>query len=80
LVDWVVPEEQLTETIDASIASILKGSATARGFTKKLVTSSFESDYDEAFSKYLEYQELSLLSDDHTQAMEDNRRRKERTS
>jgi len=76
LVDWVVPEEQLTETIDSLIAKMLKGSATARGFTKKLVTSSFESSYDEAFSKYLEYQELSLRSNDHAQAMEEYRRRR----
>ncbi|MGD0296210.1 MAG: enoyl-CoA hydratase/isomerase family protein [Bryobacteraceae bacterium] len=76
LVDWVVPEEQLTETIDALIARMSTGSATARGFTKKLITSSFESDYDDAFSKYLEFQELSLRSDDHTRAMEEYRRRK----
>ncbi len=76
LVDWVVPEEQLAETIDSLIAKMLTGSAMAHGFTKKLVTSSFESSYDEAFSKYLEYQELSLLSDDHAQAMEEYRRRR----
>ena len=76
LVDWVVPEEQLTETIDSLIATMLKGGATARRFTKKLLTSSFESEYDGAFSKYLEYQELSLRSSDHTQAMEEYSRRK----
>ncbi len=76
LVDWVVPEEKLDETIDTLIAGTLKGSATARGFTKRLITSSFESGYDEAFSKYLEYQQSSLLSDDHQQAMQEYRHRK----
>jgi hypothetical protein len=48
----------------------------ARGFTKNLVTSSFEYSYDEAFSKYLEYQERSLRSNDHAQAMEEYRLRR----
>jgi enoyl-CoA hydratase len=76
LVDWVVPESQMDETIASLIASISKSSATARGFTKKLLTASFESDYDQAFSTYLEYQERSLLSDDHKQAIEQYRLRK----
>jgi enoyl-CoA hydratase len=75
LVDWVVPEENLDEKLDSVIAGTLGGSATARGFAKKLVTSSFESSYGQAFSTYLEFQEESLLSDDHKQAMESYRRR-----
>jgi hypothetical protein len=47
------------------MAGALKSSATARGFAKKLVTLSFESDFDEAFATYLDYQQRSLLSDDH---------------
>jgi enoyl-CoA hydratase len=76
LVDWVVPENQMDETIDSLISSMSKGSATARGFTKKLLTASFETDYAQAFSTYLEYQERSLVSDDHKQAMEQHRLRK----
>jgi enoyl-CoA hydratase len=76
LVDWVVPEEKLDEKVESLLAETLKGSAAVRGFAKKLVTSSFESAYDEAFSKYLEYQQRALLSDDHQQAMKEYRRRK----
>jgi enoyl-CoA hydratase/carnithine racemase len=76
LVDWVVPEEKLSETVESVIAGTLKGSATARGFTKKLITASFESNFDEAFSTYLEYQQLSIESDDHKQAMLEYRQRK----
>jgi enoyl-CoA hydratase len=76
LVDWVVPEEKLSATIESVIAGTLKGSAIARGFTKKLITASFESDYDDAFATYLGYQQTSLLSDDHKQAMAEYRSRK----
>jgi enoyl-CoA hydratase/carnithine racemase len=76
LVDWVVPEEKLDETIDSVIAATLKGSATARGLTKKLITAAFESSYDQAFARYLEYQDLSLSSNDHHHAMQEYRRRK----
>jgi hypothetical protein len=60
------------------IAGTLAGSATARGFAKRLVTESFESGFEEAFERYLEYQQHSLGSDDHTQAMAEYRRRKSR--
>ena len=78
LVDWVVPEEKLDETIGSVIAGTLAGSATARGFAKRLVTESFESGFEEAFERYLEYQQHSLGSDDHTRAMAEYRRRKSR--
>jgi enoyl-CoA hydratase/carnithine racemase len=76
LVDWVVPEEKLDQKVESLLAETLKGSAAVRGFAKKLVTSSFESAYDEAFSKYLGYQQRALLSDDHQQAMKEYRHRK----
>lgn len=76
LIDWVSPEEKLTETVESVIAGTLKGSATARRFAKRLVTASFESTFDEAFSAYLDYQQQGLLSDDHKAAMAEYRRRK----
>jgi enoyl-CoA hydratase/carnithine racemase len=76
LVDWVVPEAELDQTLESVMAGTLAGSATARGFAKKLVTSSFESPYEEAFSTYLEYQQRALLSRDHQEAMAEYRRRK----
>jgi len=76
LLDWVAPDEKLTETVESVIAGVLKGSQTAQAFSKKLVTSAFESDFDTAFEKYLEYQERSLHSDDHHRAMSEYRDRK----
>ena len=76
LLDWVVPEEKLDETTERVIADVLKGSQTAQAFSKKLVTGAFESDYETAFAKYLDYQEQSLQSSDHEHAMADYRNRK----
>jgi enoyl-CoA hydratase len=76
LVDWVVSEERLGEAVESVIAATLKGSATVRGFAKKLVTESFESDFDTAFSAYLDVQQRSLESEDHKKAMAEYNRRK----
>ena len=79
LLDWVVAEEQLSEKVGSTIAEVLKGSATAQSFAKRLVTSAFESDFDDAFAKYLEYQESSLASSDHARTMAEYRTRKSRS-
>lgn len=76
LIDWAVAGEKLDATVDSVIAGVLKGSAAARGYSKRLVTASFESSFDEAFAKYQEYQEECLRSPDHKTAMADYRYRK----
>jgi enoyl-CoA hydratase len=76
LIDWAVPEAKLNETVDSVIAGTLKGSAAARGYSKKLVTGAFESDYDDAFARYLDYQGECLRSSDHESAMAEYRNRK----
>lgn len=76
LVDWVVPEDRLTEQVESVIATVAKGSATARGYSKKLVTSSFESDYQQLFTDYLEYQSECLKSPEHKATMAEYRNRK----
>jgi enoyl-CoA hydratase len=76
LIDWAVPEAKLDETVASVIAGTLKGSAAARGHSKKLVTGAYESDYDHAFGRYLEYQEQCLRSSDHKSAMKEYRERK----
>jgi hypothetical protein len=73
----VVPEQKLSETVDEVIGGVLKGSPTAQAFSKHLVTAAFESDFDSAFEKYLDYQEQSLKSEDHARAMQEYRNRKE---
>jgi enoyl-CoA hydratase/carnithine racemase len=69
LLDWVVPEEKLDETVQSVIAGVLKGSPIAQAFSKKLVTAAFESKFGTALEDYLEYQKVALESDDHRRAM-----------
>lgn len=76
LIDWLVPEDKLNETVESVIAGVLKGSPTAQAFSKKLVTAAFESDFDTAFEKYLDFQNCSLHSEDHKKAMAAYRDRK----
>jgi hypothetical protein len=71
-----VPEEKLDATVKSVIAGVMSGSATARGYAKKLVTGSFESTFDEAFAKYLQYQDECLKSPHHVQAMTQFRKKK----
>ncbi|HEY6272795.1 MAG TPA: enoyl-CoA hydratase/isomerase family protein [Terriglobales bacterium] len=75
LVDWVVPDENLNEKVESVITSVAKGSAIARGYSKKLVTSSFETDYQDQFTKYLEYQSECLRSPEHKATMAEYRGR-----
>jgi enoyl-CoA hydratase/carnithine racemase len=76
LIDWVVAEDKLDETVAGLIAGVLKGGPTARAYTKKLVSGAFESTFDEAFATYLDYQQRSITSEDHKQAMAEYRARK----
>jgi enoyl-CoA hydratase/carnithine racemase len=76
LVDWVAPQQELNETTETIIASLLKGGATALSLSKKLVTSSFEMSFEDAFGMYLDYQQHALASDEHRRAMDEYRKRK----
>ena len=76
LVDWVVPQDKLSETVENRVAELLKGSATAQSLSKKLVTSSFHMSFEEALSTCLDYQRQSLASEEHKTAMQDYRSRK----
>ena len=79
LVDWVVPQDKIGETTNWLISTILKGSATALRLSKKLVNSSFETNYEEAFWTYLEFQQHSLSSEEHSRAMQEYRERKKQS-
>jgi enoyl-CoA hydratase/carnithine racemase len=76
LLDWVAPEDQLDERVESVISGLLKGSPTAQAFSKKLVNRAFESSFDDSLSLYLEFQKVSLESDDHRRAMAEYRERK----
>jgi enoyl-CoA hydratase/carnithine racemase len=76
LVDWVVPPDKVVDTTAWLISTVLKSSATALRLSKKLVNSSFETSYEEAFWTYLEFQQHSLSSEEHHRAMLEYRERK----
>ena len=76
LIDWIVPEEKLDQMVQTMITDVMSGSAAARLYAKRLVTASFESTFDAAFAKYLEYQAECLLSPDHKLAMAQFRKKK----
>ncbi len=76
LIDWAVAEDKLSAKVNSVIAGVLKGSAAARRYSKRLVTASFESSFEEAFAKYQEYQQECLNSPDHELAMAEYRNRK----
>jgi enoyl-CoA hydratase/carnithine racemase len=76
LIDWAVPDEQLDSRVASVISGVLKGSSAARRYSKRLITASFESSYEDAFGQYLDYQQQCLRSPDHERAMDDFRNRK----
>jgi enoyl-CoA hydratase/carnithine racemase len=76
LIDWSVPADQLDSKVASIIAGVLKGSAAARRYSKRLITASFESEYADAFTQYLQYQQECLRSPDHRMAMAQYRKRK----
>jgi enoyl-CoA hydratase/carnithine racemase len=80
LIDWVVPPDKVDETTNWLISTLMKGSATALRLSKKLVNSSFETNFEEAFWTYLEFQQHSLSSEEHQRAMQEYRDRKQKPS
>lgn len=76
LVDWVVADDELDQRTQVLAETAFRGNSTVRGLAKKLVTSSFESGYEQAFETYLEYQQQSLDSEDHRRTMMEYRQRK----
>ena len=76
LLDWVVPEDELDKKVESVVSEVRKGSPAAQALSKKLVTAAFESDFDSAFSKYLDYQQRALDSQDYERAMSAYRNRR----
>jgi len=75
LVDWIVPGEQLEDRTESLISELLKGSSVSKTLAKKLVTDSFDSTFEEALTTYLDYQQISIASEEHKQAMQAYRAR-----
>src|SRR5262249_7834001 len=70
LIDYVVEEQQLDEKVETLIGGVMKGSAVARGFTKRLLTRAFEQSFHDAMDEYMRLQEEAINSEDHRIAME----------
>lgn len=71
LLDWVVPESELDATVTRLTEQVLKGAHTAQGLSKRLVTASFHTSFEEVRDMYLEYQARALSAPEHHTAMEE---------
>jgi enoyl-CoA hydratase/carnithine racemase len=69
LLDWVVPESELDATVAHLMEQLLKGARTAQGLSKRLVTASFHTSFEEVREMYLEYQARALAAPEHRAAM-----------
>jgi DAHL domain/Enoyl-CoA hydratase/isomerase len=71
LLDWVVPESELDATVARLTEQLLKGARTAQGLSKRLVTESFHTSFEEVREMYLEYQARALAAPEHRAAMDE---------
>ena len=73
LVDWVVDAAAFETTIADVGGRVLAMGATSTRLTKKLTNMAFETSFADFVETYLEYQQLSILSPEHHQAMSERR-------
>ena len=71
LLDWVVPESELDAAIAHLTEQLLKGARTAQSLSKRLVTASFHTSFEEVREMYLEYQARALAAPEHRTAMDE---------
>ena len=73
LVDWVVDAAAFETKIADVGGRVLAMGATSTRLTKKLANMAFETSLTDFVETYLEYQQLSILSPEHHQAMSERR-------
>jgi enoyl-CoA hydratase/carnithine racemase len=71
LLDWVVPEGELAAMVAQITEQMLKGARTAQFWSKRLVTASFNTGFEDALEMYLDGQAQSLASPEHQRAMKE---------
>jgi len=73
LVDWVEEPASFEARIVELTDRILSTARTSTRLTKKLTNMAFETPFTEFVETYLEYQQVSMLSPEHLQAMAEHR-------
>jgi enoyl-CoA hydratase len=73
LVDWVVDDADFETRISELTKRMLAMAATSTRLTKKLTNMAFEAPFTDLVAAYAAYQQQSLASADHRQAMADYR-------
>ncbi len=71
LIDWCVPESELDAKVAEITAQMLKGARTAQSLSKRLVTASFNTSFEDALEMYMDGQARSLASPEHRIAMDE---------
>jgi enoyl-CoA hydratase/carnithine racemase len=69
LVDWVVGADTFEDTVAGLTSRILSMAATSTRLTKKLTNMAFEASFADFVETYFEYQQLSISSPEHREAM-----------
>jgi enoyl-CoA hydratase/carnithine racemase len=76
LVDWVVEEADFESKIAALTEQMLAMAATSTRLTKKLTNMAFETSFADFVEIYFEYQQQSMASPEHLEAMAEHRARR----
>lgn len=77
LVDWVVPPEEFEEKLQAIIQKFLKFTTKAARLAKILTSQAFDLSYPEFVEKYFEFQKIASESEEHQEAMQAYREKRE---
>src|SRR5262245_60209924 len=80
LVEWVVDADSFEATIAQLTDRILSMAATSTRLTKKLTNMALQTPFAEFVETYFEYQQFSLSSSEHQQAMTEHRERRRANS
>ena len=73
LIDWVVEEADFESRISELTARLLTMASTSTRLTKKLTNMAFDASFADFVETYFEYQQQSMTSPEHRQAMADHR-------
>jgi enoyl-CoA hydratase/carnithine racemase len=69
LVDWVIEADAFDDKIEELTKRVLSMAWTSTRFTKRLTNLAFDLQLEPFVAQYLEYQQLSMASPEHQQAM-----------
>jgi two-component sensor histidine kinase len=72
-VDWVVDADRFETKVVEVAARVRSMAWTSTRLTKKLTNMAFDATFEQFVEQYFQYQQLSLASTEHQQAMAEHR-------